>query len=563
MGKLRASLQAKILLLILLLLGIGFGSTAIISIETERHLLVEQIEDRASILASTIHKSIRNNMLEGRPDIARSLLNELKRQKGVKSLKVYRVDGTEAFIDMKTLDKIKNFGIPLLAESVVKSIEGKAKESKDQMASLKIKMESLKDDPHFQEAVATGKSIRWMHDIHEKDGASVRALTFLKPLENEDVCQLCHGAQSKIQGIVRVSTDIGELDSKTADLRNRQILIALGTLAAVAFSLIFFLRRTIVRPIEDLAACAVRIGQGDFEAFPLAKEGGDEIGRLGQSFQKMASSLSTAYADIQNKNVELEKTLEDLRESRKKVEVLEAVKGQLTKFVPESVKRLLEENPDADTLEKKDKDVTVVFLDLEGYTKMSSMFPQDIVNNVLESYFSAFLAIVSEHRGDINETAGDGLMIIFQDDEDPLAHAANAIEAAIKIRTRALEINAEQPEEYPAVKPNIGINTGTAAVGATKFETPGGAARWTFTASGPVTNHSARIGAKATQGRIFIGPETARRVTDNYSLVDMGKHELKNVAEPMQIYQVIPTGTIFPLGTMDPVEAFEKETEKN
>ena len=556
MGKLRANLQAKILLLVLLLLGVGFGSTTIISIETERQLLMDQIEDRASILASTIHKSIRNSMLEGRPDIARSLLNELKRQKGVKSLKVYRVDGTEAFIDMKTLDKIKDFGIPLLEESVVKSIEDKAKRSKDQM-------ESLKDDPHFQKAVATGKNIRWMHDIHEKDGTSVRALTFLKPLENEDDCQLCHGAQSKIRGIVRVSTDIGELDSKTADLRNRQILIALGTLAAVAFSLIFFLRRTIVRPIEDLAACAVRIGQGDFDACPPAQEGGDEIGRLGQSFRKMASSLSTAYADIQNKNVELEKTLEDLRESRKKVEVLEAVKEQLTKFVPESVKRLLEENPDADTLEKKDKDVTVVFLDLEGYTKMSSMFPQDIVNNVLEAYFSAFLAIVSEHRGDINETAGDGLMIIFQDDEDPLAHAANAIEAAIKIRLRALEINTEQSEEYPAVKPNIGINTGTASVGATKFEAPGGAARWTFTASGPVTNHAARIGAKATQGRIFIGPETARRVVDNYSLVDMGKHELKNVAEPMQIYQVIPTGTIYPLGTMDPVEAFEKATEKN
>ena len=86
MEKLRASLQAKILLLILLLLGVGFGSTVIMSIETEHRLLVGQIEDRASILASSIHSSIRNNMLGGRPDIARSLLNEFKRQEGVKSL---------------------------------------------------------------------------------------------------------------------------------------------------------------------------------------------------------------------------------------------------------------------------------------------------------------------------------------------------------------------------------------------------------------------------------------------------------------------------------------------
>ena len=169
------------------------------------------------------------------------------------------------------------------------------------------------------------------------------------------------------------------------------------------------------------------------------------------------------------------------------------------------------------------------------------MFPQVIANNAIKAYFSAFLAIASEHREDINETAGDGPMIIFQDDENPLARAANAIETAIKIRLHALEINADLPGKYPAVKPNINIGTGTAAAGAAKIEAPGGAARWTFTA---------------------IGPKTPRRVADNYSFLDMGKHELKNVAEPMQIYQVILTGTIFSLGTKDPVEAFEKTTEK-
>ncbi len=182
--------------------------------------------------------------------------------------------------------------------------------------------------------VPTGKNIRWIHDIQEKNGASVRALTFLKPLENEAPCQLCHGEQSKIQSIIRVSTDIDKLDSRTATLRNRQTHIALGTLVAVAFSIIFFLRRTIVRPIEDLAACAVLIGQGDFEACPPTKEGGDEIDRLEQNFRKMALSLNTAYGDIQNKNIELEKTLEDLRKTRNKVDVREAVKGQLIKSVP-------------------------------------------------------------------------------------------------------------------------------------------------------------------------------------------------------------------------------------
>lgn len=249
------------------------------------------------------------------------------------------------------------------------------------------------------------------------------------------------------------------------------------------------------------------------------------------------------------------KVADELRESRQKIELLEKLKGQLTKFVPESVQRMLEENPGADTLEKKDQDVTVLFLDIEGYAKMSASYPQEVVNSIIEKYFSAFLDIVKEFGGDINETAGDGLMIIFQDDEDPRAHTSNAIDAAIRIRARAQEFNENRPPGYPSAFANMGINSGVASVGANKFETPGGSARWTFTASGPVTNNSSRIGAMATEGRIFIGQETARRVGEKYALIDMGTHRLKNIPEPMAIYQVVPVGVVFPEGSFDPIDA--------
>ena len=51
---------------------------------------------------------------------------------------------------------------------------------------------------------------------------------------------------------------------------------------------------------------------------------------------------------------ELEQTLDELKESKRKVELLESLKGQMAKFVPESVKRLLEENPEADTLAEEE-----------------------------------------------------------------------------------------------------------------------------------------------------------------------------------------------------------------
>ncbi|MEK6710199.1 MAG: hypothetical protein AABZ64_06440, partial [Nitrospinota bacterium] len=121
MSWLRESLQRKLLLLVLVLLGLGFGASAFITFEAERRTLFGQMTERASIIAGTIHKSIRSNMLGGRPDIARSLLEELKRTEGVKALQVFRTDGSEAFTDLRTLDKVSEKQIPL-DPRVVRSI---------------------------------------------------------------------------------------------------------------------------------------------------------------------------------------------------------------------------------------------------------------------------------------------------------------------------------------------------------------------------------------------------------------------------------------------------------
>ena len=63
--------------------------------------------------------------------------------------------------------------------------------------------------------------------------------------------------------------------------------------------------------------------------------------------------------------------------------------------------------------------------------------------------------------------------------------------------------------------------------------------RWTYTASGPVTNVAARIAALSERGTIHIGPETARRVVGFFSVQEIGKRQLKNVKEEVMIYQIL------------------------
>jgi class 3 adenylate cyclase len=217
------------------------------------------------------------------------------------------------------------------------------------------------------------------------------------------------------------------------------------------------------------------------------------------------------------------------------------LKGELSKFVPDAVKRLLEQNPNATELEKKAVDVSVLFLDIVGYTKLSEQLDPRKLNQLVQTYFSSFLEIIQSHHGDINETAGDGLMVIFQSDRAATDHALNATRAAFAILQRTLALNEEYGGMFPTVALHMGINTGEALVGATKLGTAAGQ-RWTFTATGPVTNVAARFAGSAEGGEIVVGPPTAERIRAHFVLESLGERTFKNVAQPIRVYRVIPPG---------------------
>lgn len=208
----------------------------------------------------------------------------------------------------------------------------------------------------------------------------------------------------------------------------------------------------------------------------------------------------------------------------------------LRPFVPATVQSIVEKNPEAPELGKRDIEVTVLFLDIAGYTRISETQTREKINFIIEKYFSAFLDILHTHGGDINETAGDGLMVIFQGD----AHQSpmSAARAALQIRARTLEINEELKQRFPPVAINMGINSGIASVGMSKFQGSSGT-RMTFTATGPVTNLAARIAAAAKDGDILLGPATADRVKSELKLYDRGLMEFKNVAEPVPVFSVV------------------------
>jgi len=274
----------------------------------------------------------------------------------------------------------------------------------------------------------------------------------------------------------------------------------------------------------------------------------DEIGELGRVINEMADRLKTARDDLEARNVELADTLQSLKESLRKLELLEQVKGELSKFVPESVKSLLEKNPDARELKKREADLSVLLPDVEGYTRLSEQLPPQRLNRLIQDYFSSFLEIIRANHGDVNETAGDGLMVIIQTEGDRTRHALNAAGAAFQIQAKLGDLNREFEGVYPPVAIHVGVNSGTAFVGATKLDAAGGG-RWTFTASGPTTNLAARIAGLAKGGEIMVGPATAERIKGHYVLEDTGERQLKYASEPVRVFRLVPPGVYMKVAT--------------
>lgn len=235
--------------------------------------------------------------------------------------------------------------------------------------------------------------------------------------------------------------------------------------------------------------------------------------------------------------LENSRLFKELADSLKQVQLLETVKSNLAKFVPETVKTMVEDAEDAEALfQKRDRDLTVMFADMTGYTRLSAQLPIEEVNHIIERYFGAFLDEILKHGGDVNETAGDGLMVLFQDD-DPARHARAAVSAALGIQRITRQINAEREAEGgDPVGMHIGINSGTASVGATKIS-GGVGMRWTYTASGPVTNVAARIGALGEE--VAITAATRERLGEGYRVEEIGPQPLKNVHEPVMVFRVL------------------------
>jgi len=188
----------------------------------------------------------------------------------------------------------------------------------------------------------------------------------------------------------------------------------------------------------------------------------------------------------------------------------------------------------AGALKGERKQVTVLFVDISGFTSLSAGLDPEEVHRLMSRAFDLMLAEVHRYEGTVNQFLGDGIMALFG---APIAHedhARRAVHAALGI-ARALE--AYQAELLPrgiTFRARQGLNTGLVVVGSV-----GSDLRMDYTAVGDTTNVAARMQQVGEPGRVTISEATHRLVHGYFDTRALGEKALKGKAEPVSVWEVV------------------------
>lgn len=217
-----------------------------------------------------------------------------------------------------------------------------------------------------------------------------------------------------------------------------------------------------------------------------------------------------------------------------------AAPGHWVKLVPGPAAALFRSLRGGEVPRKRLRDVAVLFVDIEGCTRLCEDLPPRQMNKVIERYFSAYLDVIRRAGGEVTEVLGDGLLGLFEG-ERVRAIAAAALGAAMEIETQTWKLNDRRRRRHDAITVNIGFNAGSALVGFTRVRGRLGE-RWVYAATGAVTNVAARLCALASGGQILTTRATADLLRPCCEWRSLGRRPLKNVTGPVEVMKVASFG---------------------
>lgn len=397
------SIRVKIVSLISLVLLLIMAVSLYVSVTTQRNNLLDATQSTLFTNTDMLNRVIRNIMINGEAPIAVDTMKSLSEIPQFQEIRIYRVDGTNAFNDYATLDFVNRYQSRIIFSKTPRLTK------------------NIFNDPNFQKVLETSSP------LENRDLEKEKRIEYFYPiLNNDNRCKACHGDPASgdvsfVRGVAHFTISV----KNTIDQINRTTLLFslffAGIAVGFAVILIIFMRGLILRPLERIGAAVTSIGEGDLEARVQIKNK-DELGILAAKINGMIKGLNERF--------------------------------HLSKYVSRTTENLIVRGGTSDVQSEK-KRITVLFSDIRGFTSYTEAQEPETVIRELNSILEAQAEIVEQYGGDIDKFVGDELMAVFPDE-------FAAVRCAVDLIKAVYALNKQRNTELYI---GVGINCGDVIAG--------------------------------------------------------------------------------------------------
>jgi class 3 adenylate cyclase len=180
------------------------------------------------------------------------------------------------------------------------------------------------------------------------------------------------------------------------------------------------------------------------------------------------------------------------------------------------------------------REITIVFLDLRGFTAFSDSAEPEEVMDFLRDYHAEMGRLVFKFEGTLERFMGDGVVVIFNDPIRSENHAEKAAKMALEMRDRVKELRVAWLKRGYDLDLGVGLAAGYATLGTMGFE-----GRMDYGTVGNLPNLAARLCAEAKGGQILTDQKTLSKIEDHFEAESLPELQLKGISRPVVAFNIV------------------------
>ncbi len=242
----------------------------------------------------------------------------------------------------------------------------------------------------------------------------------------------------------------------------------------------------------------------------------------------------SALRDTENMHIGMALVIDDRTEIKRSEAQMKQIRRIFERYVHPNVVQQLIQNPRALNLGGETKEISVVFADIRGYTRLSETMAPEQMMNLLNSYLEIMVKEIWDEEGTVTAFIGDAIMAIFNAPLQQEDHALRAVRAAWKMRMAVLEYQRMHPLGVP-ISFGFGVNTDFATVGNIGSQER----QQNYTAIGDAVNVAARLQQNTSDNNILLNHSTFVRTRKHVKVQQVPPLQVKNKTAPLDVWSLV------------------------